>query len=135
MIKKHNISYLLVVSLAAAFLHPILFFIIELLQTIISNKSVSLMWEGYINYLPLVLLSIVAFVSLTFLSGICLVLIHLVIRFYKLTEFWYKLLLILPFYIILFLINDFLFESDYEYHYFSMCLAYTFTVFYFHPKR
>lgn len=135
MIKKHNISYLLVVSLAAALSQPIFFFLIECLHHVSVGKPLSEVWQSYDRYPTLILLMIGVLVLVTFLSGFGLLIINLLIRKYVKSIIWYKILLLLPFYLVLFLVNHLLFESDYGYHFLSMCMSYTFYIFYFQPNH
>lgn len=135
MIKKHNISYLLVVSLAAALSQPVFFFLIESLHYISIGKPLSEVWKGYDRYLTLILLMIGVLVLVTFLSGFGLLIINLLIRKYVKSIIWYKILILISFYFVLLMVNYILFESDYIYHFLSMCISYTFYVFYFQPNR
>lgn len=135
MIKKHNISYFLVVSLAAALSQPIFFFLIECLHHVSVGKPLSEVWQSYDRYLTLILLMIGVLVLVTFLSGFGLLIINLLIRKYVKSIIWYKILILIPFYFVLLMVNYILFESDYIYHFLSMCISYTFYVFYFEPNR
>lgn len=135
MFKKYNISYLMVVILAAALSQPVFFFLIECFHYISIGKPLSEVWKGYDRYLTLVLFLIGVSVLVTFLSGLGLIFINLLIQKYVKSIFWYKILLLLPFYFVLFLVNYLLFSSDYGYHLLSMCLSYTFYIFFFQPNR
>lgn len=117
MIKKYNISYFMVVSLAAALSQPVFFFLIECFHHISIGKPLSEVWKGYDRYLTLILFLISVSVLVTFLSGLGLIFINLLIQKYVKSVFWYKILLLLPFYFVLFLLNYLLFSSDYGYHF------------------